>query len=276
MAYETIRVDVQDGVATLTLNRPEVRNAINLRMVEEMHEALADLAGREDVRALVVTGAGEKAFAAGADIAELLERTHEDALRSINTALFKRVEDFPRPTIAAIRGFALGGGCELALACDIRLAGEGARLGLPEVSLGIMPAAGGTYRLPRLIGLGRAKELIFTGAIVDAREAERIGLVNRVVPDAAVIETAVELGRKIASQAPLAVRLAKLIMNQGARGASLTEVESVAQAILFESEEKRQRMTEFLKKRAAKGGNEPPAKGTGGEAGGGATKGASS
>src|SRR5207245_4488440 len=142
------------------------------QMVEEMHEALADLGGREDVRALVVTGSGEKAFAAGADIAELLERTHEDALRSINTALFKRVEDFPRPTIAAIRGFALGGGCELALACDIRIAGEGARLGLPEVSLGIMPAAGGTYRLPRLVGLGRATELTFTGAIIAAREAE--------------------------------------------------------------------------------------------------------
>src|SRR5207302_9660149 len=123
-------------------------------------------------------------------------------------------EDFPRPTIAAIRGFALGGGCELALACDIRIAGEGARLGLPEVSLGIMPAAGGTYRLPRLIGLGRAKELIFTGAIADAREAERIGLVNRVVPDAGVLEAALDLGRRIAQQSPLAVRLSKLVMNQ--------------------------------------------------------------
>jgi enoyl-CoA hydratase len=249
MSYETIILDVKDGVATITLNRPDVRNAINLAMVEEIHDALTSVAPREDVLALVLTGAGGKAFAAGADIAELLERTHEDALRSINTALFKRVEDFPRPTIAAIRGFALGGGCELAIACDIRVAGEGAKFGQPEVSLGIMPAAGGTYRLPRLVGLGRAKELIFTGAIVDAREAERIGLVNRVVPDERVLDTALEIARKIAAQAPLAVRLSKLIMNQAARGASLTEVESVAQAVLFESDDKRRRMTEFLERK---------------------------
>lgn len=251
MPYETILLDVADAVATLTLNRPDVRNAINLAMVEEMHDALSALAGREDVLALVITGAGGKAFAGGADIAELLARTHEDALRSINTVLFKRVEDFARPTIAAIRGFALGGGCELAIACDIRIAGEGARFGQPEVSLGIMPAAGGTYRLPRLVGLGRAKELIFTGAIIDAREADRIGLVNRVVPDEVVLSTAQELARKIASQSPLAVRLSKLIMNQAARGASLTEVESVAQAILFDGEDKRRRMTEFLEKKKA-------------------------
>ncbi len=254
MAYETILLDVADGVATLTLNRPDARNAINLAMVEEMHGALGALSGRDDVLALILTGAGGKAFAAGADIAELLERTHEYALRSINTALFKRIEDFARPTIAAIRGFCLGGGCELALACDMRIAGEGAKFGQPEVSLGIMPAAGGTYRLPRLVGLGRAKELIFTGAIIDAREAERIGLANRVVPDADVLAAALDLARKIAAQAPLAVRLAKLIMNQGARGASLTEVESVAQAILFESEDKRRRMTEFLERKRARPG----------------------
>ncbi|HVY61084.1 MAG TPA: enoyl-CoA hydratase-related protein [Planctomycetota bacterium] len=252
MPYETILLDVKDGVAVITLNRPDVRNAINLAMVEEIHDALTELSTREDVLALVLTGAGGKAFAAGADIAELLARTHQDALRSINTALFKRVEDFPRPTIAAIRGFALGGGCELALACDMRIAGEGARFGQPEVSLGIMPAAGGTYRLPRLVGLGRAKELIFTGAIIDAREAERIGLVNRVVPDDQVLDAALEVARKIASQAPLAVRLSKLIMNQAARGASLTEVESVAQAILFESDEKKRRMTDFLERKQKK------------------------
>ena len=259
MPYETILLDVDDSVATLTLNRPEVRNAINLAMVEEIHDALSELGRREDVLALVITGAGGKAFAAGADIAELLERTHEDALRSINTALFKRVEDFPRPTIAAIRGFALGGGCELALACDIRVAGEGAKFGQPEVSLGIMPAAGGTYRLPRLVGLGRAKELIFTGAIIDAREAERIGLVNRVVADDQVLAAALEMAKKIASQAPLAVRLSKMIMNQGARGASLTEVESFAQAILFESDDKRRRMTEFLERKKSPRPPGPPA-----------------
>ena len=251
MPYETILLDVADNVATLTLNRPDVRNAINLAMVEDVHHALDELNLRDDVLALVITGAGGKAFAGGADIAELLARTHEDALRSINTALFKRVEDFARPTIAAIRGFALGGGCELAMACDMRIAGEGAKFGQPEVSLGIMPAAGGTYRLPRLVGLGRAKELIFTGAIIDAREAERIGLVNRVVPDAEVLAAALEMAKRIAAQAPLAVRLSKLIMNQGARGATMGEVESVAQAILFESDDKRRRMTEFLERRRA-------------------------
>jgi enoyl-CoA hydratase len=255
LPYDTILLDVADDVATITLNRPDVRNAINIRMVEELHDALGALSAREDAKALVITGAGGKAFAAGADIAELLERTHEDALRSINSALFKRVEDFPRPTIAAIRGFALGGGCELALACDMRIAGASARFGQPEVSLGIMPAAGATYRLPRLVGLGRAKELIFTGAIIDAIEADRIGLVNRVVPDENVLEAAREIGRKIAAQSALAVRLAKMIMNQGARGASLTEVESVAQAVLFESEEKRRRMSDFLERKRGKSGS---------------------
>ena len=136
---------------------------------------------------------------------------------------------------------------------DIRVAGTSARIGQPEVSLGIMPAAGGTYRLPRLVGLGRAKELIFTGAIIDAIEADRIGLVNRIVPDEQVLSTAQELGKKIAQNAVLAVRLAKMIMNQGARGASLSEVESVAQAVLFESEEKRRRMSEFLERKRGKG-----------------------
>jgi enoyl-CoA hydratase len=252
-SYSTIRVDVRDGgVAVLTLNRPEVRNAIDLQMVEEMHDALTALAPRDDVAALVITGAGEKAFAAGADIAELLERTRKDALLAINSALFKRVEEFPRPTIAAVRGFALGGGSELALACDMRIVGESARFGQPEVSLGILPGAGATYRLPRLVGLGRAKELIFTGAIIDAREAERIGLANRVVKDADVLEEAISIGRKIAAQAPLAVRLAKIVLNAGARGASMSEVESIAQAVLFESEEKRVRMQEFLDRKKAR------------------------
>jgi len=254
MSYETILVSVADDVATITLNRPELRNAINLRMTEEMHDALGALSRQDEVKALVLTGAGGKAFAAGADIAELLERTHEDALRSINSALFKRVEDFARPTIAAIQGYALGGGCELALACDLRIAGESARFGQPEVSLGIMPGAGATYRLPRLVGLGRAKELIFTGAIIDARLAERIGLVNRVVADDAVLPEALSLAKKIAGQSALAVRLAKMTMNQVARGANVSEVEAVAQAVLFESEDKRRRMSDFLEKRRSKGG----------------------
>src|SRR5690606_24482578 len=139
-----------------TLNAPERRNAIDLEMVRSMHADLNQLALDEELAALVVTGAGDKAFAAGADIAQLRERTAVDALAAINSTLFRRVEEFPVPVVAAIRGWCLGGGCELACACDLRVAGESARLGQPEVSLGIIPAAGGTYRLPRLVGLGRA------------------------------------------------------------------------------------------------------------------------
>ncbi len=249
--YSTIEVEVREGgVGLLTLNRPDVRNAINLAMVEELHSALTSLAGRDDVLALVITGAGTRAFASGADIAELLERTGKDALQAINSSLFRRVEEFPRPTIAAVRGFALGGGCELALACDVRVAGESARFGQPEVSLGILPGAGATYRLPRLVGIGRARELIFTGRIIDAREAERIGLANKVVPDDRVLDEALEMARTIASHAPLAVRLAKVALNAAARGASIGELESIAQAVLFESDEKRRRMSAFLAKKS--------------------------
>ncbi len=256
--YRTILVDVRadERIATITLNRPERRNAIDLAMVEELGAALGELAARDDVAALVLTGAGDKAFAAGADIAELLERTREDALRRINASLFARVEAMPQPTIAAIRGYALGGGCELALACDLRVAGESAKLGLPEVSLGIIPGAGGTYRLPRLVGLGKARELVFTGATLDARAAERIGLVNRVVPDAQVLDAALDLARTIAAQGPLAVRLAKVCLDAAARGAPESEIAVLAQAACFESEDKRRRMQAFLDRKAAK--KEPP------------------
>jgi enoyl-CoA hydratase len=252
-SYATIKLETREGgVALLTLDRPEVRNAINLAMVEEIHDALTDLAAREDVLALVLTGAGTKAFASGADIAELLERTQKDALLAINSSLFRRIEEFPRPTIAAVRGYALGGGCELALACDIRVAGETARFGQPEVSLGILPGAGATYRLPRLVGTGRARELIFTGRAIDAREAERIGLVNRVVPDERVLDEALAIARGIAEHAPLAVRLSKIALNAAARGASLGELESIAQAVLFESDDKKRRMADFLEKKRAR------------------------
>src|SRR5690606_20799490 len=174
-------LEIRDRIAVVTLNAEERRNAIDLEMVQSLHARLDELLGHEELAAVVLIGAGEKAFAAGADIAQLAERSARDALRSINSALFKRVEDFPVPVIAAIRGFCLGGGCELAIACDLRVAGRSARLGQPEVGLGIIPAAGGTYRLPRLVGLGRARELVYTGRILDAEEAERIGLVNRVV-----------------------------------------------------------------------------------------------
>lgn len=243
---------IEDRIAVLTLNAPERRNAIDLEMVQALHRNLDALLEEPDLTAIVLTGAGDKAFAAGADIAQLKERNARDALASINSSLFKRVEDFPVPVIAAIRGWCLGGGCELAIACDLRVAGASARLGQPEVSLGIIPAAGATYRLPRLIGLGRARELVYTGRIVDATEAERIGLVNRVVPDEEVLDAALALAREIAHNGPLAVRLAKASMNALARPNEqmAMAMESSLQAVLFDSQDKHDRMQAFLDKRA--------------------------
>lgn len=258
--FETVVLEVDpDGIATLTFNRPEVRNAMNRAMVEEAHAALGELEARGDVRALILVGAGDKAFVGGADIAELRERGRIDALRRINAALYRRVEQLPAPTIAAIRGFALGGGCELAIACDLRVAGRGAQLGQPEVGLGILPGAGATYRLPRLIGLGRAKELVLTGRLIGAEEALSMGLVNRVVDDAEVLAAARALAGEIARNSALAVRLAKASLNLAPElsvdaGMAL---ESTAQAVLFEDEEKRLRMQAFLERRGAKKA-EPP------------------
>jgi enoyl-CoA hydratase len=202
----------------------------------------------DDVSVLVLIGAGDRAFAAGADIAQLKERKGPDALAAINSAIFKRIDDFPVPSIAAIKGFALGGGCELAIACDLRVAGTSAKMGQPEVGLGIIPAAGGTYRLPRLVGLGKARELIYTGRIIDAQECLRIGLVNDVVDDDKVLARALEIAGEIASRGRLAVRLAKATMNALSRPgeAAAVSMESIAQSILFDSEDKHARMQAFL------------------------------
>jgi enoyl-CoA hydratase len=246
----TIHWEIDDeGVATLSLNRPEVRNAINLEMVEELHAALDTLGRDPKVRVLILRGEGGKVFAAGADIRELRERKAQDAWLQINARLFQAVEDFPQPVIAAIEGYALGGGCEIALACDLRGASETARLGFPEVSLGIFPAAGGTHRLPRLVGIGKAKELVFTGRLLSGEEAARIGLVEVVVPAGGADARARELAGEIAANGPMAVRMAKLAFNAIARGDSPEPIEKLAQSILFDSEDKYHRMTAFLEKR---------------------------
>lgn len=246
-----ILVDKTDGIAVVTLNAPEKRNAIDREMVDGLHAALDDLLESDDVTVLILTGAGDKAFAAGADIAQLKERNAHDALAAINSVIFKRIEDFPWPSIAAIKGYALGGGCELAIACDLRVAGSSAKMGQPEVGLGIIPAAGGTYRLPRLVGLGIARELVYTGRIIDAQECLRIGLVNDVVADADVLSRAMEIAREIAGRGRLAIRLAKASMNALARPgeAAALSLESIAQAVLFESDDKHQRMEAFLNRK---------------------------
>ena len=245
---QLVLVEHLGDIALLTLNAPRKRNAIDQAMVNRMHEVLDDLARREDLAAVVITGAGEKAFAAGADIGQLLERTAADALAGINSGLFTRVEELPVPVIAAIRGYALGGGCELALACDLRIAGHSTRMGQPEVKLGIIPGAGGTYRLPRLVGVGKARELIYTGRIVDATECLRIGLVNEVVDDDQVVERALEIAREIAANGRQAVRAAKATINMLARRSreEAATLESAAQAVLFGSEDKHKRMWEFV------------------------------
>jgi enoyl-CoA hydratase len=219
-------------------------------MVEEIHSLLTDLSGKREKPVLIFAG-NEKVFISGADIAELRERNKADALRRINNGLFRQIEDYAGVTIACVRGFALGGGCELAAACDFRVVGRGARFGQPEVSLGIMPGAGATYRLPRLIGLANAKDLVLTGRIIDAEEAYRMGLVSRLVDDESVIEESLELARQIAKNGHLAVQFSKMALNQSNELSTATGMvlESTIQAVLFEDDDKTKRMTDFLNRK---------------------------
>ncbi len=249
--YKNILLTREDRLAVLTVNRPEVRNALNRETIGEMQAALEELAEDKLLGVLIITGAGDRAFVSGADIRDLAKRTKVDALSARATAMFTAVENFPRPVIAAINGVALGGGFELALACDLRMASETARFGFPETGLGIIPGAGGTQRLPRLIGLARAKHIILTGEIFDAREAERLGLVSKVVPAGELMAAARQLAEPILAKAPLAVRLAKLALNasvQTPQGAGLL-VEMLAQGLCFDSADKAEGLAAFLEKR---------------------------
>ncbi|MBX3458987.1 MAG: enoyl-CoA hydratase/isomerase family protein [Planctomycetes bacterium] len=253
MSYQLISVQRDTGnprIVLVTLRRATVKNAINKAMVTELHSAFDNLRDDADIGCVVLTGDGDD-FAAGADIAELRARGAQESLAAINSALFAKIETFPVPVIAAIKGYALGGGCELSLACDIRVGGTSAQMGQPEVNLGIIPAAGGTQRLPRIVGLGRAKELVLTGMIIGATEAHRIGLLNRVVPDEQLMEEALKLAGTICKKGPFAIRMAKQALNQSARTGMDNGLafESTAQALLFESEDKKQRMTDFLERK---------------------------
>ena len=251
---KNISVDVGAQIATLTIDRPEVRNALNLETVNEMHEALRALGARDDVGVLIITGAGDQAFVSGADINDIRARTLEDGLAAINSSLFAALEHFPRPTIAAINGYALGGGCELALACDIRIASEAARFGQPELNLGIIPGAGATQRLPRIIGWGRAKHFVLTGEIIDAQQALEMGLVSALAPAAELMPRARDIASRVLRKGPLAARLAKLALNASARVDldSGLLIETLAQAICYDSDDKREGATAFLEKRQPK------------------------
>jgi len=217
MTFENLVVETRDRIARVTVNRPKVLNALNEKTVREIHAAFSSLREDKDVGVVILTGAGEKAFVAGADINELAVMTplQGEASSKVGQAALREIETLGKPVIAAINGFALGGGCELALACHIRFASENARLGLPEVGLGIIPGYGGTQRLPRIVGLGLALELITTARVIDAQEALRIGLVNRVLPAAELIPHCEKVAGEILSRGALAVRYA---MDAAVRG----------------------------------------------------------
>jgi enoyl-CoA hydratase len=252
MAYRNLGLAVEGRVATLTVSRPEARNALDGETVGEFHRALEE-ASQARVTVLIITGAGDKAFVSGADIRAIRARGRDDALASINSRLMSAVEAHEAVTIAAVNGYALGGGCELALACDLRLASDNAVFGLPEPTLGIIPGAGGTQRLPRIVGLGRAKEMILTGARWDAARALAVGLVSEVVPPAELLPAARRMADRVLALGPLAVRLAKLAVNASMQmplGAGLI-YESTAQAITFDSKDKMEGTTAFLEKRPA-------------------------
>lgn len=254
MSEENLILTKHEGIATITLNRPQVRNALNAAMWDRIAEAVEEIAHDDEVHVLIVTGAGDEAFAAGADVQWLHDRLMLETLEAKVQSVLSGLERLWKPSIAAVNGYALGGGCELALACDIRLASEQAKFGQPEVRLGILPAGGGTQRLPRLVGVAKAKELIFTGEIIDAAEAGRIGLVNRVVPHAELMDAAIALAKKIMLRGPLAVRLSKASIDAGIHyGPDAGYLaERLAQTVLFATEDRLEGTAAFLEKRHPK------------------------
>lgn len=250
--YRNIKLELNGQIAYLIINRPEVRNALSGETAEELKDALEKLEKRDEVGCVVFTGAGEKSFVAGADIAQLATRSMLDALQKGGLRdLYAYIELYEKPTIAMINGYALGGGCELALACDIRIASTTAKLGLPELNLSIIPGAGGTQRLARIVGKGKALEMILTGKMIDAEEAYRIGLVSEVAEPDKLREKVEEVAAQILSKGPLAVRLAKLAVHYGGEADLQTGLmlERLAQALLFETEDKLEGTRAFLEKR---------------------------
>jgi len=251
MNYEILKMEVAEAVATVTISRPQAMNALNTGFFREMDGLIAEIAGRADIKVVIITGEG-KAFAAGADIAEMVSKTEADAraFSKVGQRTFRSLELLEKPVIAAVNGFALGGGCELALACDVRIASAKAKFGQPEVNLGLIPGYAATQRLPRLIGLGNALFLLLSGEMIGAEDALRMGLVQKVVEPEALLPTAVELAKTIASKGPRAVRLVKRVVREGLLKdfESGCVLEAEAFGSLFENEGA-EGMKAFLEKR---------------------------
>lgn len=251
MSYETLLIDRADGVAVITINRPRARNALSRQVLAELTAALDELAVDDEARAVIITGAGEKAFIAGADITQVVHYDLDTGLEGLMQRSYDRLEAYEKPTIAAINGFALGGGLELAMACDIRIAASGARFGLPETNLSVLPGAGGTQRLARLVGVGRALEMILTGRFIDADQAERYGLVTAVVEPGELLDEARRTAATILAKGPIAVRLAKLVVRAGIDADLRTglTIERLAQTVLYGTEDKAEGAEAFMAKR---------------------------
>jgi len=249
--FQHIKIEKSEFVGTIIIDRQEVRNALNKATVDELQMAVRELEEDPKLRIIIITGAGEKAFVAGADIKELHERTMLEALVPGMQKVYREIEQSSKVTIAVINGHALGGGFELALACDLRVVANHAKIGLPELNLAIIPGAGGTQRLMRIVGKGRALEMILTGKIIDGQEAERIGLVTQSVESNNLRNVTNQLVESILSKGPLALKLAKMVVNRGQDVDLDTALmlEKLAQTVLFASEEKHEGTQAFLEKR---------------------------
>jgi enoyl-CoA hydratase len=253
---KVILFEKKDRIATITMNRPEAYNTITVGMAKEVLEALGEVAADDEMRAVVITGAGGKAFCTGADIKEARERGTlqlEKRFLALTNEMINAIEDLPKPVIAAVNGYCLGGGYEIALACDFIIASEDASFGFPEIKLGVLPAAGGTQRLPRLIGKLKAKELLLLGERISAKEAERLGMVTKVVKKDELMNSASELAQRLAGMAPLAVRQIKTLVNEGTEmplSEALHFADEAATWLLV-SEDRKEGIKAFLEKRKA-------------------------
>ena len=254
MDYQNILFAVEDGIATITINRPKALNALNQATVSELKDVVEKIAADKAIKVVIITGAGAKSFVAGADIKEMASKNAAEGREwgQFGQNVFTEIENLPQPVIAAINGFALGGGCELACACDFRYAAENAKFGQPEVGLGITPGFGGTQRLPRVVGRGYGKEMIFRANMIDAQEAHRIGLVNKVVPQEELMDTCKKVAKEIMGNAPIAVQLAKTAINRGINCDVVTGIayEDEVFALCFSTEDQKEGMDAFVNKRA--------------------------